>query len=102
MSAFHPLRTSRFQPIADIAVTGHLRVVLSRSPRGGEVCAIQAEGGKSVIAIVRRSDGLYECYEDFLSHDDDEGLDFWSLASSPLTGLYSSPEEAEREVASRT
>ena len=53
-----------------------------------------------MIAIVRRSDGLYECYEDVLSHDDEEGVDFW-LESRPLTGLYNSPEGAEREVVYR-
>jgi hypothetical protein len=73
---------------------------LKREIREGEVRAILSADGQTCIAIVKRSDGLFWCFEDILMHDREEDVRYWSAMHGPLSGLYGTIEEAERDARS--
>ena len=94
-------RHERKQAVGKRAIAdGHpalqIRVMTKRQERVGEVRAVESEDGRSALSIVCRPDGLFECYEAFLCWDDDEDVEYWSVADKPMQGLFGSVDEAER------
>jgi len=73
---------------------------LKRELRAGEVRAILSADGQTCIAIVKRSDGLFWCFEDILIYDKDEDVRYWSAVEGPRSGIYGTIEEAERDAQS--
>jgi hypothetical protein len=69
-----------------------------RKPRDDEVRALKSSDGKMCVAIVKRTDGLFWCFEDVLSYDEDDDVLYWSRISNPSSGLYRTVEEAELDM----
>lgn len=69
-----------------------------REPRLGEVSAVTSADGRMVFAIVKRPDGLFSYYQDYLGYDEEDDLWLWSQGDPPGDGLFGSPDEAEREI----
>jgi hypothetical protein len=75
--------------------------ITDRKPREGEVLALLGDDGNTCIAVIKRSDGLFWCFEDMLIHDQDEDVCHWVAVQGPCSGIYGTIAEAELDTRSR-
>jgi len=72
-----------------------------RQPREGEVRVFRSRCGRVCVGVIKRPDGLFWFYEDWIIRDDDCDVYYWSMPINTNSGLYGTVDEAEADIRSR-
>ncbi len=72
-----------------------------RESRENEVRCVTSADGRKAFAIVRRGDGVFAVFEDYLAYYEEDDVEYWVPIMGASDGLYGTPDEAEREIRAR-